>query len=127
VILHTEAHKVVFEQSKPQRLLAWLTLGILLTIQISNQWQRFIISTAYQYYTLDPTKPGYNDPKYEMQLAIPGFTAANYGLVAGPFFSLIFGTLVLFTGSLADKFNRRFLLGIAAVAWSLTSLGTSVA
>jgi MFS family permease len=62
-----------------------------------------------------------------MQLAIPNFNTANYGLVAGPFFSLIFGTLVLFTGSLADKFNRRFLLGFAAVAWSITSLGTAVA
>jgi MFS family permease len=65
------------------------------------------------------------NPKYEIREAIPNFTTAKYGLVAGPLFSLIFGTLVLFTGSLADKFNRRYLLGSAAVCWSLTSLGTA--
>jgi hypothetical protein len=46
-ILNTEAHKKVFVQSDAQRMFAWATLGILLTIQISNQWQRFLISTAY--------------------------------------------------------------------------------
>ena len=38
----------------------------------------------------------------------------------------MFGTLVLFTGSLADKFNRKYLLGGCAVLWSLTSLGMTL-
>lgn len=69
--------------------------------------------------------PGYMDPKYEIRVAITGFDSAKYGIVAGPLFALIFGTLVLFTGNLADNFTRRYLLGLAAVLWSLTSLGTA--
>ena len=41
-------------------------------------------------------------------------------------FSMVFGTLVLFTGNLADNYTRRYLLGSFAIIWSLTSLGTSV-
>lgn len=58
-----------------------------------------------------------------MQASISNFTAAKYGYVAGPFFSLIFGTLILFTGNLSDNYTRRYLLGSAAVFWSITSLG----
>jgi MFS family permease len=61
-----------------------------------------------------------------MQYSISNFTAAKYGYVAGPMFSLIFGGLVLFTGSFSDYFNRRFLLGSAAILWSLTSLGMTL-
>ena len=50
-ILRTEAEKKDFTKSDSQRSKAWIALIILLTIQISNQWQRFIISTAYQYLT----------------------------------------------------------------------------
>lgn len=67
------------------------------------------------------------DPKYEIRVAINGFDSAKYGIVAGPLFSMIFGTLVLFTGSLADKYTRRYILGFCAVCWSITSLGTAFA
>ncbi len=66
------------------------------------------------------------NPKYEMRYAITGFTSAGYGYVAGPLFSLIFGTLVLFTGSFADRYTRKYLLGFAAICWSITTLGTSI-
>lgn len=38
---------------------------------------------------------------------------------------MVFGTLVLFTGSLADRLNRRFLLGTCALLWSGTSIATA--
>ena len=75
------------------------------------------------FYFVSPLHP--EDPKYEIKYAIPGFTDAKYGYVAGPLFSLCFGTLVLFTGSFSDNFTRRYLLGCAAIFWSLTSLGMS--
>ena len=34
--------------------------------------------------------------------------------------------MVLTTGSFSDQFTRKYLLGFAALAWSITSLGTSV-
>ena len=79
-----------------------------------------MISTAYYYIPKDD----HGDPKkYMITAAIPNFTDARYGYVAGPFFYLCFGTLVLFTGSFADNFSRKYLLGFAACLWSLTSLG----
>jgi MFS family permease len=69
----------------------------------------------------------YQNPKYELQIAIPSLTPARYGLLAGPGFFFLFGTLVLFTGSLADKYTRKYLLGGCAILWSVTSLGMSIA
>lgn len=62
-------------------------------------------------------------PKYEIKEAIPYFTDARYGYVAGPLFSLIFGIMVLFGGSLSDKYTRKYILGISTIIWSLTTLG----
>lgn len=59
-------------------------------------------------------------------MSIPDFTDAKYGYVAGPFFYLIFGTMVLFTGSFADNYSRKILLGAAAILWSCTTLGTAL-
>jgi MFS family permease len=77
--------------------------------------------------TLDPTSQYFDNPKYEMQASIDNFTAAKYGYVAGPFFSLIFGTLILFAGNFSDNYSRRYLLGCAAIFWSATSLGMAFA
>jgi MFS family permease len=46
-------------------------------------------------------------------------------LLAGPVFTLVYATLILFTGALSDNYNRRLLFSIAAILWSLTSIGTS--
>ena len=69
------------------------------------------------------TDASVNVDKYEIRLAIPNFSDEKYGYVAGPLFSLVFGTLVLFAGSFSDYFTRRYLLGGAAIFWSFTSLG----
>ena len=58
-------------------------------------------------------------------MAIPNFTDAKYGLLAGPTFTLIYATLILFTGSLSDFYSRRFLFSIAGIFWSFTSIGTA--
>lgn len=116
----TEAARREFSVDSEQRLYSWAVLMVLLTVQISNQWQRFVISTAY--YFVPPDGEG-EDDKYEIKNAIPNFTDARYGYVAGPLFSLCFGTLVLFTGGFSDAFTRKYILGFAAVLWSLTSLG----
>jgi MFS family permease len=60
-----------------------------------------------------------------MSVAIDNFNDFRYGLVAGPVFTIIFATLNLFTGALADKVSRKMLLSVAAICWSITSLGTA--
>jgi MFS family permease len=117
-IIKKEVAKRDFKEQPKTRLYSWVVLMILLTVQISNQWQRFVISTAY--YFNSATEFG---PKYEIKLAIPNFTDARYGYVAGPLFSLCFGVLVLFTGSFSDRNSRKFILGFAVICWSFTTLG----
>lgn len=80
-----------------------------------------MIGAAY-YYTSDGRK---DDPKYNMRAAINNFTDLRYGELAGPVFTIVFATLNLFTGTLADKMNRKMLISTAAIIWSLTSLGTA--
>ena len=122
-ILRVDAQAQEFKETETTRVQSWIALTILLLVQISNQWQRFLISTTYNFVVDVPTSKYYQNPKFEIQYAITGFTPARYGIVAGPLFSLIFGTLVLFSGRFADVFKRNLLLGSAAICWSITSIG----
>ena len=94
---------------------SWLVAVLLTCTQISNQWNRFVIGSAY-YYTS-------TSPKYNMQEAIPALTSAKYGLVTGLIFNTPFSIMVLMTGTIAQRFNRKYLLGIASLLWSLSSYG----
>lgn len=60
-----------------------------------------------------------------MREAIPNFTDAKYGLLAGPTFTLVYATLILFTGTLSDNYSRRWIFSLAGICWSFTSIGTS--
>lgn len=81
-----------------------------------------IIAVAYQ---IKPMGDDLPNKKYEMSFAIPNFSTAKYSLLAGASFTVFFATAVLFTGVLADNFSRKYLLTLAAIMWSLTSIGTS--
>ena len=90
-------------------------------MQISNYWKRFLIGAAF-YFKLDGEE---DNPKYNMSVAIENFTDFRYGIVAGPVFTIIFATLNLCSGTLADKMSRKNLVSIAAICWSLTTVGTA--
>ena len=60
-----------------------------------------------------------------MRFAFPDFTTAKYSYLAGATFTVFFATAVLFTGVLADNMSRKYLLCLAAILWSLTSIGTA--
>ena len=82
-----------------------------------------MIGTAYYY-----QKDGYDtDPKYEMSIAIPNFGPTKYGILAGPAFTVLFSSCVLFTGILSDNLTRRYLLGVPALLWSVCTLLTAFA
>jgi MFS family permease len=98
-----------------------MVLLLLLSVQISNQWQRLLIGPAYYFAASGKT----DDPYYSIRVGIPNFTDEKYGLLAGPTFTLVYATLILFTGTLADNYSRRLIFSIAAIMWSLTSIGTS--
>lgn len=75
------------------------------------------------YYFQDDGKV--DDPKYNLSAAIPNFTDSKYGLLAGPTFTLVYATLILFTGTLSDNYSRRFIFSTAGIMWSFTSIGTA--
>ncbi len=80
-----------------------------------------LIGPAYYFAAAGKT----DDPYYSIRAGIPNFTDEKYGLLAGPTFTLVYATLILFTGTLADNYSRRLIFTIAAIMWSLTSIGTS--
>jgi len=120
VIVQAEGEKKAFTMSKSQKTYAWFVLMLVTLAQISNQWQRFVISSVYYF---DDAKGDKVGPKYSMKAAIEGMTDAKYGIVAGPAFTIFYSIFVLFTGILSDNFNRKNLLTIASICWSLTSIG----
>ena len=62
-----------------------------------------------------------------MRYAFQNFTTEKYSLLAGATYTVFFAIAVLFVGILADNISRKLLLTLAAIAWSLTSIGTSFA
>jgi MFS family permease len=119
-IARAEVNKTEFFMSPKQKVYAWVVLLVILLCNISNQWQRFIISVAY----FIPPRPD-PDPFYEIRYAIPDFSLKKYSYLAGATFTVFFATAVLFTGVLADNMSRKVLLCVAAILWSLTSIGTA--
>lgn len=121
-IVRADMAKTEFNFSKKDKIVSWTVLMLLLLAQISNQWQRFMISSAFNYKMADKEK----DPKYMMSVAIPGLDASSYGLLSGVLFTSLFSVTVLFSGVLSDNFSRRLLLAFAAMLWSATSLTTAI-
>ena len=112
-----------FKLSGKDKCVSWTVLMVLLLAQISNQWQRFMISTAYNYKMPKGEDP---DPFYMISVDIPDFTESKYGLVSGVLFTSLFSVTVLFSGVASDNCSRRLLLAFAAMLWSVTSLTTAI-
>jgi MFS family permease len=123
-LVRAETARREFGQAGGQYRYAMIVIALLTATSVSNQWQRFTIASAYQIVPQEGDQP---DPKTMMQFALPDFTFAKYSLVTGPAFTLFYATSVLFTGVLADNFNRKWLLFIASISWSLMSIATAFA
>ena len=61
-----------------------------------------------------------------MSIAIPNFGEVRYSLLAGAAYTMIYAIAGMFAGSLTDKYSRKWLLCISAIAWSATSVGTGL-
>jgi MFS family permease len=61
-----------------------------------------------------------------MQIAIPNFGEEKYSALASAT-TVVLAFSVLFTGLLSDKFNRKWLIVMAATCWSTSTLGSSLA
>ena len=122
-IVRVEVTKLEFQQSRSDRIYSYFVLLLLVMIQISSQWQNFLISTTYYF---QPKGEQVGDPKYNIRDSIPNFTDAKYGLLTGPVFYFFLGTCMLFAGAIANQYNRRLVLGAASICWATSSLGTAI-
>ena len=53
-----------------------------------------------------------------------GSTGSKYQILAGPVFNNVYPLAGVFMGILADRFNRKILLGISLLFWSLATGAT---
>ena len=62
-----------------------------------------------------------NDPNKEIQTAYPGLSNW-YGVLSGLVFSASFAICGLFSGILADRYNRSAIIALSCILWSLCTL-----
>ena len=56
-IVRAEMAKTTFKLTGKEKVVSWTVLIVLLLAQISNQWQRFMISAAFNYKMPDGEDP----------------------------------------------------------------------
>ena len=60
---------------------------------------------------------------YELQSAYPTINK-YYGILSGAGFSLSYAFFGLLWGQASDKYNRKWIVGLTCIGWSLTSIAT---
>ena len=66
-------------------------------------------------------------PEYNIVIAVDGFTAEYYGILVGPAYTAVYASLLLFTGALSDQANRKNMLLLSCLGWSLATWAHSYA
>ena len=64
-----------------------------------------------------------DNPIFDIKAAYPSLLN-NYGLIAGLAYTLPYSVVGLFMGSLADKFNRKYLLAATLALGGISSILT---
>jgi len=71
---------------------------------------------------------GLKDSKeYNIALAVDDYNPSNYGILVGPAYNFLNGIIVLFTGGLSDKVNRKNMICVACFLWGFVTLMNSFA
>jgi MFS family permease len=112
-----EVEKKVIDQ-KDFTPYAWAVLAILLAVRIAHGVNQASLGYIFGFKG-DGIKAG--DPIFEMRSAFPSLLQ-NYSLLSGPAFSISYSIAGIFMGLLVDKVNRKTLLAMACIGWSLTSI-----
>lgn len=112
---------VVDEKSIHHISWLWTLVLPLQLVYVSNQWSRSSI-----YYLVNFDEAASDDAFRAMNVAI-GFDEAQYGLLASLAFTALFAVASLGAGAAADRYNRKTLTLIAAIGWSIATLGTAMA
>lgn len=62
-----------FEKDTAKQSFSYLVLALLMSVQLSNLWTKFIIGAAYNYKGVHT-----GEAKWDIQVAIPNFTYVKY-------------------------------------------------
>jgi len=94
-------------------------------VYVSNQWSR---SSIYYLVDFSSDSGGGNivaDSFRYMNVAI-GFTELQYGLLASLAFTALFAVASLGAGVAADRYDRKLLIVLSTVGWSVATVGTAL-
>jgi len=50
----------------------------------------------------------------------------GYGLLSGPAFAFSYAIMGVFAGVISDRVNRKMIMSVMAICWSVTTLGTGL-
>ena len=110
------------DESKASFVYKWFVVLIMTILSIQNQWQRYIIAFTYSYTASKDSKHA-NNPKYEISVQYPQLDKwYGYGLLSGLAFMLSYSICMIFSGLLADKYNRKILIFGSCLLWSSCTL-----
>lgn len=89
---------------------------VLLLNNNMSQWMAYMVVYA---------NPG-NTAKTSLEIDLK-LTETEYGVLSGVTFALLSGTFSLLSGILVDRFNRKIILIISGLCWSLLTFAQSYA
>ena len=117
-----EQHEFEEEVAPKPSFYAWVVLLIITSIAMLNQWQRYVISYANGWKgDVGSWKAG--DPKYEISSEFDQWTKPyGYGILSGLAFTGTYATFGIVSGVISDMANRKLLMSVAAVLWSVCTL-----
>lgn len=107
------------EKEEKPTLYAWLALAILLCVRSLHYGARQSIGYAFGFL-------GQGDmysEQYMIRLAYPQLQT-YYGIIASLFLSVPYSIFGIFGGSLTETKNRKYLLALSCIGWSLCTYGT---
>ncbi|KAL7537255.1 hypothetical protein ACHAWF_005705 [Thalassiosira exigua] len=96
----------------------------LLLVYVSNQWSRYSISYLVEF---SASASSSSSSPFEAMNVDVGFTESQYGLLASTAFTVLFASMSLVAGNLADKYDRRLLTVGACAIWTAATFATASA
>lgn len=102
-----------WETSKKRQIFSFVVLILLTFGQISSQWERGLLTPAFQQQS--------TDPRYSIKGIITN--AQEFGKVSGLYFNVPLIMSSLAAGLLTERFSRRLLISIATIGLSACVVG----
>ena len=108
--LHEDAPAITDETPWPDRRLAWFALALLVAALVASQLDRMLINLV-----VGPVKQEF------------GLNDTQFAMLQGIAFGLFYATMPIPLGTLADRIQRRVVIGVGIGLFSVFSMATGMA